>query len=46
MMQERGFEVEPSTLFRWVQRYAPEMEERVRQYQGSRSGSWSQQPSR
>ena len=29
MMQERGVEVDPSTLFRWVQRYAPELEKRV-----------------
>src|SRR5918997_7182070 len=40
MMQERGVKVDPSTIFRWVQRYAPEIEKRVRQYQGSRSGSW------
>jgi hypothetical protein len=39
MMQERGIKVDPSTLFRWVQRYAPEIEKRIRQYQGSRSGS-------
>jgi transposase-like protein len=40
MMQERGVNVDPSTIFRWVQRYAPEIEKRVRQYQGYRSGSW------
>jgi IS6 family transposase len=40
MMQERGVKVDPSTLFRWVQRYAPEIEKRVRRYQGHRSGSW------
>jgi IS6 family transposase len=40
MMQERGVEVDPSTIFRWVQRYAPGIEKRVRQYQGHRSGSW------
>jgi transposase-like protein len=40
IMQERGVEVDPSTIFRWVQRYAPEIEERVRRYQGFRSGSW------
>jgi IS6 family transposase len=40
MMQERGIEVDPSTIFRWVQRYAPEIEKRVRQYRGYRSGSW------
>jgi transposase-like protein len=40
MMAERGVEVDPSTLFRWVQRYAPEIEKRVRPFQGTRSGSW------
>ena len=25
MMSERGIEVDPSTIFRWVQRYAPEL---------------------
>jgi transposase-like protein len=40
MMQERGVAVDPSTIFRWVQRYAPEIEKRVRQYQGPRTGSW------
>jgi transposase, IS6 family len=40
MMPERGVTVDPSTIFRWVQRYAPEIEKRVRPYQGLRSGSW------
>jgi transposase-like protein len=40
MMQERGVSVDPSTIFRWVQRYAPEIEKRVRQHQGPRSASW------
>jgi transposase-like protein len=40
MMDERRVEVDPSTIFRWVQRYAPEIEKRVRPYQGSRFGSW------
>ncbi|MFD0466251.1 IS6 family transposase [Microvirga aerilata] len=40
MMSERGVDVDPSTIFRWVQRYAPEIEKRIRLYQGSRSGSW------
>ncbi len=26
MMQERGVEVAPSTIMRWVHRYAPELE--------------------
>ncbi len=33
-------EVDPSTLFRWVQRYAPELEKRVRAYQGYGSTPW------
>ncbi|WP_201864884.1 IS6 family transposase [Microvirga soli] len=40
MMQERGINVDPSTIFRWVRRYAPQIQKRVRQYQGQRSGSW------
>ena len=34
MMSERGVAVDPSTIFRWVQRYAPEIEKRIRPYQG------------
>jgi transposase-like protein len=30
MMRERGFDVDHSTVFRWVQRYAPEINKRVR----------------
>ena len=40
MMRERGVDVDVSTIFRWVQCYAPELEKRVRRYQGYRSGSW------
>ena len=40
MMGERGVDVDYSTLYRWVQRYAPELEKRVRWYQGYRSPSW------
>ena len=40
MMSERGVAVDPSTIFRWVQRYAPEIEKRIRPYRGPRSGSW------
>jgi transposase-like protein len=32
MMKERGLAVDHSTIFRWVQRYAPEINKRVRQY--------------
>jgi transposase-like protein len=29
-MNERGLEVNHSTVFRWVQRYAPEINKRIR----------------
>src|SRR5919112_1404132 len=32
MMRERELEVDHSTVFRWVQRYAPEINKRVRQH--------------
>ncbi|MGI4826998.1 MAG: IS6 family transposase, partial [Janthinobacterium lividum] len=32
--------VDPSTIMRWVHRYAPELEKRVRAYQGYGSTSW------
>ena len=31
-MKERGLDVDHSTVFRWVQRYAPEINKRVRQH--------------
>src|SRR5512132_2624617 len=40
MMAERGVAVDHVTLCRWVQRFAPELEKRVRWYQGYRSSSW------
>ena len=40
MMQERGVNVDPTTIMRWVHRYAPELEKRVRAYQGYGSTSW------
>ncbi len=40
MMQERGVEVDPPTIMRWVHHYAPELEKRVRAYQGYGSKSW------
>ncbi len=30
MMQERGVDVALSTIFSWVQRYAPEIDKRIR----------------
>jgi len=32
MMRERGLEVDHSTVYRWVQRYAPEINKRIRQH--------------
>jgi IS6 family transposase len=32
MRRERGLDVHHSTIFRWVQRYAPEINERIRQH--------------
>ncbi len=32
MMHERGLNVDNSTIFRWVQRYAPEINKRIRQH--------------
>lgn len=41
MMAERGAEIDHTTIYRWVQRYAPEMEKRLRwQWRSPRSTSW------
>ena len=41
MMGERGVSVDHSTIYRWVQRYAPEIEKRLRwQWRGPCSTSW------
>ncbi|MCP9496662.1 MAG: DDE-type integrase/transposase/recombinase [Pyrinomonadaceae bacterium MAG19_C2-C3] len=32
MMRERGLEVHHSTIYKWVQRYAPEINNRIRPY--------------
>ena len=41
MLEERGVEVDHTTLYRWVQHYAPEMEKRLRWYmRGSWNDSW------
>ena len=31
-MRERGLDVDHSTVFRWVQKYAPEINKRIRPY--------------
>ncbi|MEH6633753.1 MAG: IS6 family transposase [Halopseudomonas aestusnigri] len=40
MMCERGVQVDHSTLYRWVQRYAPELEKKIQWYKRSMSYSW------
>jgi IS6 family transposase len=41
MMGERGVPVDHSTIYRWVQRYAPEIEKRLRwQWRRPQSRSW------
>lgn len=40
MMAERGVVVDHTTLFRWVQHYAPLMEKRIRWYQRYTDASW------
>ncbi len=40
MMQERGFEVHHTTIYRWIQRYAPQLEKLIRWYQGYTTSSW------
>jgi IS6 family transposase len=40
MMSERGVAVDHTTLFRWVQHYAPLMEKRIRWYQRYTDASW------
>ena len=41
MLGERGVVVDHSTIYRWVQKYAPDMEKRLRwQWGVPRSTSW------
>ncbi len=40
MMEERGVDVDHSTLYRWVQCYVPELEKKPHWYKRSRSYSW------
>jgi transposase, IS6 family len=40
MMRERGLDVDHSTVFRWVQRYAPEINKRVREHLKMSSASF------
>ena len=40
MMRERGLSVDHTTIYRWVQRYAPELEKRCRPYLKATTDSW------
>ena len=40
MLQDRKVEVDHTTLFRWIQAYAPELEKRVRPHLHRSNGSW------
>src|SRR3982751_2088711 len=40
MLQDRGVEVDHTTLFRWIQAYAPELEKRIRPRLHRSNGSW------
>ena len=40
MMVERHLSVDPSTIWRWVQRYAPELNHRIRRELKPTNGSW------
>ena len=40
MLADRGVEVNHTTIFRWIQAYAPELEERIRPRLRPSDGSW------
>jgi transposase-like protein len=40
MMSERGLSVDHSTVYRWVQTYAPQLEKRTRSHLRSTNDSW------
>jgi hypothetical protein len=45
MLQDRGVEVDHTTLFRWIQAYAPELEKRIRpHYTGAMARGGSMRP--
>ena len=39
-MLERGVEVDHTTIFRWIQAYAPELDKRCRAYLKQTNDSW------
>jgi transposase, IS6 family len=40
MLQDRGVEIAHTTIFRWIQDYAPELEQRLRPHLCGSNGSW------
>ena len=40
MLADRGVTVDHTTIFRWIQAYAPEIEKRIRPYLRVSNGSW------
>src|SRR5207245_2760738 len=40
MMRERGLHVDHTTIYRWVQRYAPELDKRCRPHLKATNDSW------
>ena len=40
MLQDRGVEVDHTTIFCWIQAYAPELEKRIRPHLHRSNGSW------
>ena len=40
LLSERGLEADHTTIWRWVQRYGPELEERLRCHRKSTNKSW------
>jgi len=40
MLQDRGVTVDHTTIYRWIQAYAPEIEKRIRPHLRSSNGSW------
>jgi transposase, IS6 family len=40
MFSDRGIQVDHTTLFRWIQAYAPELEKRIRPHPRMTNDSW------
>ncbi len=40
MLADRGVDVDHTTVFRWIQAYAPELEKRIRRHLRPSDGSW------